>query len=196
MIARTATIFASCALAAQIASADTIRITSGSAGESVSTSAAFFLLGQSFELAGEIGGGPLQRCAPCTPGSLFNLGSTYDLLEHVLLNGSPVSATGTFTFTSSDVVVPAPSLDVRVFQRPFDFIGLLDIEGSSGQQRLIGSGIATLRFYEAEPGLVYPLQIDYDFAPATPVPEPGTMLLVGSGVAAAVAGRRRRRSKI
>jgi hypothetical protein len=88
---------------------------------------------------------------------------------------------------------------------PFTLTGILSEYSLIGQREprllyttsLFGTGTVTAEFF-AGPGQRYSLtpdfprnQLRYDFAP---VPEPGTLLLIGGGLAATWVARRRERT--
>ena len=161
-------------------------------------------------------------CNSCPPGATVNPGARYVVSGVPFFGQSELPATGsatgvdfagepnplmrwvTFTgdlsFTGPGVQLPAiaPSeFDSIIVEMPFSFSGVLngyDIFRRDTlllfSSELIGSGTARLRFSGSPFGAFTYRQTEYEFV--DPVPEPGTMTLVGSvGLLAALARRRR-----
>jgi hypothetical protein len=118
---------------------------------------------------------------------------------------------GHLEFTAGDMTSAILDADQTSISMPFTFTGeLLNFESyasraTSGSLPLFiatftGRGIATAHFRGpfADPNgsLFFADRITYDFAPDAPVPtpEPGSLLLVGTGAAGLLARRRVRRN--
>ena len=121
------------------------------------------------------------------------------------------------TFTTPLVTLTGGVEGRQTFTVPFTFDGVVtgfasQQEGPTGEQplftaTLVGSGTARAAFFgfrvdEASPILYQPIQLEgtdhhleYVFSPSTPIPEPGTMALLGTGTLGLLAARRRRRVK-
>jgi hypothetical protein len=168
-----------------------------------------------FRLSGSAADGVtvFQLCSPCLPGETISLAGRMDRL------GGSVEYRGItheFNFNRGDggeLLFEAPSFVLPraavlptefTFKTPFSMNGqaFFVYEPSARDVRfeLAGSGIATLQatvspFDAAHGGQQYVLHsLRYEFgSTAAPVPEPGTMLLFGSGAVAAVLKTRRKR---
>jgi hypothetical protein len=177
-------------------------------------------LGLSFEFVGEgfraFGSfepgviGPQFTCTPCVEGESIRLDSTFG---GTLGFGTATVGGTTFTgiefgglmdFTAPQVIAPGIRGDFTVTEN-FTFTARFQgaVSGSSDPalftRDLTGRGLVTASFIQSGDPAIDPPMFDfasvrYDFtadSPA-PVPEPGTLLLVASGLGAALRYRKRR----
>jgi hypothetical protein len=196
-----------------VAAADPVRVTSGfvHAG-AVDPSARFLFEGDGFSLAGfaEAFSSTLTlKCFPCAPGTTLDLGGEFHgpdaagsgvvdgvTYPEIFLNGM----TGTFSSPSFDI-----SGDQAItIMRNFTFSGsvrgyLLNpfVHGFTEPvftKSLTGQGTVRSEFLfnDDETPLFFATSLQYEFTDVAPVPEPATLLLVGSGAAVAAWRRRRR----
>jgi hypothetical protein len=195
------------------AHADPVRITSGAlvGGRSEVRLNATGERGLALNAAGsEIDGtfvGPVHSCTDCPPGhdlsldvfSIFNGGSiSIDGLTFNIATGDGFDSGHLDLRFSSSVILPEFSGDpVIALSAPFRVEGHTSFEAPASPVELFGSGIATVML-EWEPDRPiftgwYYRGLRFDFEPAAPVPEPASLLLLGSAVAALAGVRSRRR---
>jgi hypothetical protein len=204
-----------------ISAADPVAVTSGLVHLTADEPGGFRLSGDSFDLTA---GWPpsllsgtfwTARCvlpAGCAPGSTVDFGTTtYGFSEHPdnpfttngpgVVNGvkyPQLFYRGEFTFAGPEVVLPAvidPNIN-QTSRGPFTFTGHLSAfttESHSGtpvfDEQLTGFGTAVV-FLDPFPTFTLS-DLDYTF---TAVPEPSTLLLLGSGFVVAAKTLRQRRS--
>jgi hypothetical protein len=194
--------------------ADPIPVTSGFFSVTgLGASAVFDLQGPDYRAAGGFEPGvvgPDLTCFPCVAGAVISLDTSF--LASQGTGSATVDemsfpsiglAAHNFLFEAPDIVAPGTTGSFTV-TRPFTFTGRLSgFDPSDPHQTpiferlLVGQGLVTASFLEnpnpGGPPLFSFRSIRYDFAEAAPVPEPATLLLVGSGLGAALQLRRRAR---
>jgi hypothetical protein len=201
------------------ASAEPVRITSGFLTvDGLGATGFFQLTGLDFDISGgaEPGVvGPEFNCTPCASGDSIDLSTRYlgDIGSGSgTVNGtfySQLTFANSMSFLGPTVLAPStpgPFTVVRPFSFDASLLGIVDHNQSTERTvfdaTLFGNGIVTASFFSVptEPGATPLFSFDsvrYDFTAAEPVPEPATLMLLGSGLAAIASrhvSRRRRRS--
>ena len=153
-----------------------------------------------------------NQCAPCLPGSTVDFGvSTYAFsTDRSAIAGGTVNGvsypelfyTGEVTFHGPTVLAPALDVDGRMrTSGSFTFTGRIAAFANEAQSGaplfsgdLQGAGTAEVFFGPGERSGVSLTDLEYRFEDQAPVPEPGTIVLLATGLAAAAVRRRRGQS--
>lgn len=172
----------------------------------------FTFAGNGFRFNGEVSSRPASACGPCMPGAAFDLSAT--MTPRLFPPGTAtvdgrtydaVFFSGTFNFDAGSVAVPeVPMGGAGVFPiAPFSFDGTLAGYANASltgtplfSTALAGRGIASIGFFNYS-GSISADGFSYTFEDTAPVPEPGSLMLFGSGAAwIALRWRTRRRSTV
>lgn len=171
----------------------------------------FDLVGAGFRVAGttDIGLVSPSMCFPCSPGDVVDLSvdlsGRLDLDGQALIDGASAGSLfdGGFFFDAGSITIPANPEDFSVV-RPFTFSGTLQGLDETGQhtiftRALSGRGTMGVAFraipvFEGVEGVDF-VSILFDFESADPVPEPFTLMLVGSGLGGIALRVRMRRTR-
>jgi hypothetical protein len=206
-------------LSSSLASADPIRIVRAGGLDTGGDGTGFNFAGTNFEVQVSHGLGPLVTCDPCVAGTALDLSSTLTVRDwpagRALVDGQTYESVyfnGTFAFDAGSVIIPdmpagssLPGGDgVERRFTSFTFTGTLAGFADPGltgtplfSTQLIGGGgpfgvSVEFENLSAATG-VRVREVIYNFEDVVVTPEPGSLLLFGSGAAWIAARCRRRR---
>ena len=179
----------------------------------------FRLVGVGFELQGLANSGdnnPLFHCHPCAGGTSLDLSTNFDANRNetfpAVFDGrsyAQVFYIGDMAFQAGSVIAPdlptpgpgdaAPRADVNAPFVASGFLTAYDNVERAGvplfSDAFSGRGTATVTFFNSpEFGGIWAERISYQFDDSAPIPEPATLLLIGTGLSAMYMTRRRRRA--
>jgi hypothetical protein len=153
----------------------------------------------------ELSNNARSGCQPCFPGDPLNLSASFELRGPSYQGGGPglsVWGVGTLNFTTPTVTVPfeipPPQFPFYAFA-PFQLVGHIELFGEPGtvpvfSGDVIGFGRArALLTGSGESRTFSTLEYQFTRDPMAPVPEPATVTLIVTGLAAMGARARRRR---
>ena len=195
------------------ARADGVVITSGSINFQGRSGGTFSLAGEGLFVRGGLNWAPTV-CAPCTAGQMISISHVQLGLD---IRGGSAIVDGVaydhlyyesyMQLHSDFLFVPDDSSSLITLTVPFTFnapmLGCTQSTVTNCQSpvfstMLSGQGLATLQLTSYLDNLgnrLYDFRsISYNFGPGAPVPEPATLLLLGTGLAGMAARLRRRRS--
>ncbi len=202
-------------LSSTAAAADPIRIVESGSVFTGGDDTGFNMFAPSFSFMASRVLDPIVNCAPCAPGSAFNLSTTLavsDWSGSATIDGQTYDSIylrGLFHFDAGSVIVPnmAPgqsgpdneglSREVGTFRFTGTLAGFAAPGGGAPlfSTNLSGAGgtVAAFSNFPSESGIRV-AQLDYHFQSVSATPEPGSLLLLGSG-AAWIAARWRTRQR-
>lgn len=196
------------------AHADPLSVTSGSVSLNSGGGGPFVFTGSGFNLTGSLGGiNTPVSCRACSAGTTVNLGFNASggdigggpgILDNVFYQSIRYFG---FLRVQASAVLPSFTVSPFTLTTPFTFTGMLvgcvntDTQcgglNESFRTELVGQGTATATFASTSSTQFFlydARSVRYDFESGAPIPEPATMILLGTGLLGVAAQVRRRRT--